>query len=164
GDYNICLQQNNCHKIELQNTMQSNSLYPTILAPTRVASIMRDGQLVTTNSLIDNIYLNTQSKFQSGILEVSISDHYPIFALINEQSIPSSNKETTIKYRLINENTLNKFKYDLANNPEISNIFRTNSGQEAFSKFLTLFSNLYDIYFPIKSKKNLLEKDYSNPG
>ena len=68
-------------------------------------------------------------------------------------SIPSSNKETTIKYRLINENTLNKFKYDLANNPEISNIFRTNSGQEAFSKFLTLFNNLYDIYFHIKSKK-----------
>ena len=86
GDYNICLQQNNCHKIELQNTMQSNNLYPTILAPTRVASVMRDGQFVTTNSLIDNIYLNTQSKFRSGILEVSISDHYPIFvALMNSQ-------------------------------------------------------------------------------
>ena len=54
GDYNICLLQNNCHKRKLQNTMQSNSLFPTILAPTRVATVLRqDGQYVTTKTLID---------------------------------------------------------------------------------------------------------------
>lgn len=30
GDFNICPLQDNCHKQELQNTMQTNSLFPTI--------------------------------------------------------------------------------------------------------------------------------------
>ena len=63
----------------LQNSMQMNSLFPTILTPTRVASVLREGQLTTTKTLIDNIYLNTQNNFMSGTLEVSIPDHYPVF-------------------------------------------------------------------------------------
>ena len=55
GDFNICLLQDNCHKHELQNIMQTNSLFPTILTPTRIESDLRDGQLVTTQTLIDNL-------------------------------------------------------------------------------------------------------------
>ena len=46
-DFNIRLLQDNCHKRELQNTMQMNSLFPTVSTPTRVASVHRDGHLVT---------------------------------------------------------------------------------------------------------------------
>ena len=79
GDYNVCLLQDNYYKQELQNSMQSNCLYPTILSPTRVATVLRDGQYVITKSLIDNIYLNTQKPAQSGTLEISITDHYAVF-------------------------------------------------------------------------------------
>ena len=97
GDFNICLLQDNCHKRELQTTMQANSLFPTILTPTRVASVLRDGNLTTTKTLIDNIYLNTQNYFKSVTLEVSISDHYPVFTTLSECQIPESKDETIIE-------------------------------------------------------------------
>ena len=135
------------------NTMQSNNLYPSILAPTRISSILRDNNFVTTESLIDNIYLNTQKEFQSGILEISISDHYPIFLLLKENDLPNSNEDKFIYYRLINDNTLKKFKDALENNSEINEIFTIYSGQQAFSKFFVMFNTLYENYFPVKSKK-----------
>ena len=153
GDFNICLLQDNCHKRELQNTMQSNSLCPTILAPTRVASILRDGQHITTNTLIDNIYMNTQNNFLSGTLEVSISDHYPVFTALSEHNMTVSDKEMKIHYRLINDVTIRKFKYALENNSELKDIYNTTTGKTAFSKFITIFNKLYDQYFPIKSEK-----------
>ena len=135
------------------NTMQSNNLYPSILAPTRISSILRDNHSVTTESLIDNIYLNTQKKIQPGLFEISISDHYPIFILLKENNLPNSNEDTYIYYRMINDNTLRKFKDALENNIDINEIFTIYSGQQAFSKFYVLFNNLYDHHFPIKSKK-----------
>ena len=154
GDYNICLLQNACHKLKLQNTMQSNSLFPTILAPTRVATVLRqDGQYVTTKTLIDNIYMNTQNACQSGTLDTSISDHYPIFTMLAQYQPPISNEIKTIKYRLINDSTLRKFKFALDNSQELKDIFNINSGQIAFSNFLTLFNKLYNHYFLDKLQK-----------
>ena len=153
GDFNICLLQDNCHKQDLQNVLQSNSLCPTILAPTRVASTLRDGHLVTTNTLIDNIFMNTQNNFQSGTLEVSISDHYPIFIALSDHNMPDPDKDTIIQYRLINDTTIRKFKYALENSLELNNIYNTHTGQLSFKEFITIFNKLYDQYFPIKSKK-----------
>ena len=154
GDYNICLLQNNCHKRKLQNTMQSNSLFPTILAPTRVATVLRqDGQYVTTKTLIDNIYMNTQNACQSGTLDTSISDHYPVFTMLAQHQPPMSNEIKTIKYRLINDLILRKFKFALDNSQELKDIFNINSVQIAFSNFFTLFNKLYNHYFPVKLQK-----------
>ena len=58
-----------------------------------------------------------------------------------------------IKYRLINDETLRKFKYALDNSQELKEIFSINSGQIAFSKFYVLFNKLYNQYFPIKTLK-----------
>ena len=153
GDFNICLLQDNCQKHELQNTMQANSLFPTILTPTRVASVLRDGNLLTTKTLIDNIYLNTQNNFKSGTLEVSISDHYPVFTTLSECKIPDNKDETVIEYRLINDVTLRKFRYALENNTELCELNINSTSQAAFSKFLEIFSKLYEHYFPIKQLK-----------
>ena len=162
GDFNICLLQDNCQKQMLQNYMQMNSLFPTILTPTRVASVLRDGQLTTTKTLIDNIYLNTQNNFISGTLEVSISDHYPVFTTLSDFQVPESNEERTIEYRLINEETLRKFRYALENNVEIINLFNESTAQNVFSKFLTIFTKLYEHYFPIK-QVNLTRKGLYKP-
>ena len=103
--------------------MQANSLSPTILTPTRVASVLRNGNLITTKTLIDNIYLNTQNNFKSGTLEVSISDHYPVFTTLSEYKIPESKNETIIEYRLINDMILRKFKYALENNTALIELY-----------------------------------------
>ena len=153
GDFNICLLQDNCHKQELQNIMQTNSLFPTILTPTRIASVLRDGQLVTTQTLIDNIYLNTQNNFKSGSLEVTISDHFPVFTILSDCKIPATNEETIIYYRLINDITLRKFRYALANSAELNDLFSNYTIETIFSQFLTIFTKLYEHYFPIKQLK-----------
>ena len=153
GDFNICLLQDNCCKRELQNTMQANSLYPTILTPTRVATVLRDGQLVTTKTLIDNIFLNTQNDFKSGTLEISISDHYPVFITLPDSKLSDTNEETIIYYRLINEITMRKFKYALENDTELNDIYNNNNVQTVFSDFLTNFNKLYEHYFPVKEQK-----------
>ena len=135
GDFNICLLQDNHQRHELQNTMQLNSLFPTVLSPTRVASVLRNGELVTTKTLIDNIFLNTQNNFKSGTLEVTISDHYPVFTTLYDCKLSNSNDEKIIYYRLINEATLRKFKYALMNNDELSNILEVSLPQTLFSNF-----------------------------
>ena len=78
--------------------MQANSLFPTILTPTRIASVFRDGQLVTTKTLIDNIFLNNQNNFKSGTLEISVSDHYPVFTTVSDCKLPDTNEDTVIYY------------------------------------------------------------------
>ena len=153
GDFNICLLQDNCHKRELQNTMQSNSLFPTILTPTRVATVLRDGHLTTTKTLIDNIYINTQNNFKSGTLEVSISDHYPVFTILSDYKLPESNEEKFIYYRLINEITMRKFRYALENNAELNELYHNHTVHTVFSQFLIIFSKLYEHYFPVKNIK-----------
>ena len=111
--------------------MQSNSLFPTILAPTRVATTHRnDGQKVTTKTLIDNIFLNTQNICQSGTLDWVITDHYPVFALLSGHQPLINDEQKIIKYRLINDQTLRKFKYALDNSQELKEIFSINSGQK----------------------------------
>ena len=154
GDFNICYLQNTNHKRELENMMQSNSLFPTISAPTRVATTLRqDGQNITTQTLIDNIFLNTQNICQSGTLDWVITDHYPVFALLSGHQPLINDEQKIIKYRLINDQTLRKFKYALDNSQELKEIFSINSGQTAFSKFYELFNRLYNHYFPIKTQK-----------
>merc|ERR1712030_85661 len=102
---------------------------------------LRNGQLVTTKTLIDNIFMNTQNNFQSGTLEVSISDHYPIFIALSDHNMPDFEKDTTIQYRLINDTIIRKFKYALENSSELNDIYiyNTRPGQLAFKEFITIF-------------------------
>ena len=57
GDFNTCLLQDNNHSNMFRNIMQTNSLFPTILEPTRLATTTRQGQQIVTETLIDNTYI-----------------------------------------------------------------------------------------------------------
>ena len=116
-------------------------------------SVLRNGELVTTKTLIDNIFLNTQNNFNPGTLEVTISNHYPVFTTLYDCKLSNSNDEKIKHYRLINEATLRKFKYALMNNDELSNILDVSMPQTLFSNFLAIFNKLYNHYFPIKQQK-----------
>ena len=82
GDFNICLMKEDNHTDTFRNSLISNNLFPTILEPTRVATTQRNGEYVTTESLINNIFINTQLDFKSGLIDSTISDHFPIFISI----------------------------------------------------------------------------------
>ena len=154
GDFNICLMKENNHKNLFQNTMQSNSLFPTITEPTRVCSIERNGQNIVTESLIDNIFLNENLAYNSGIIYSDISDHYPIFVSIPlNSSLVNNNENFEIKCRLIDEYRIRKFKSALANNPIFKSIMHIHSADVAFTTFINSFNQLYDKYFTIITKK-----------
>ena len=159
GDFNIDLLKDDTHKNSFELCLQSNYLVPTILAPTRVATkTLQTGQQVTTKTLIDNIVLNPNITHQSGLIESTISDHYPIYTSIPEIKIDNNGKKI-IKYRLINENSKRKFRHAIArsnmNNPQ-------HNAKEDFSNFNTTFNNLYNKFFPIITK-TITQKDEAKP-
>ena len=94
GDFNIDLLKDDTHKNSFELCLQSNYLVPTILAPTRVATkALQTGQQLTTKTLIYNIVLNPYITHQSGLIESTISDHYPIYISILEIKIDNNGKK-----------------------------------------------------------------------
>ena len=90
--------------------MQANSLFPTILEATRVASISRNGIIHITRTLIDNIFINDKLNHKSGLIYSSITDHYPIFLSICNESLDFQDNSKLIHYRLIDDVRTRNFK------------------------------------------------------
>ena len=150
GDFNICLLQDNDYSQSFCNNLQSHNLFPTILEATRVANVNRNGYNITTETLIDNIFLNTNMNFRTGLVQTTISDHYPIFVSIS-QSVSLPNNPKTVKYRSIDSVSLRKFRSAL-NNSIISTIYEINDAKLAFEVFYIKLNELYEKYFPVKTK------------
>ena len=77
GDFNICLINDDNRTQSFRHVLQSNSLFPTILEPTRVATVLRNGNYHVTKTLIDNIFINNSLNHKSGLIVSPISDHHP---------------------------------------------------------------------------------------
>ena len=150
GDFNIDLHKNDKYKNDFELCLQSNYLMPTIYSATRVASKIINNQEVTTKTLIDNIMINYDMEYQSGIIETSITDHYSIYIIIPEikKVISESN---TIEYRLYNYNCQRKFNFFLNHNG-ITDVLDNHNAELAFDQFHQLFDDTYNKSFPIKTK------------
>lgn len=146
GDFNINLLNVNSHRLtaDFIETIFSYSFLPLINKPTRVKS--------NSASIIDNIFCNNfqNKEMLSGVLCTDISDHFPIFCVIQFNNVKLS-PEFIIK-RLINENNINKFKTGLALIDWI-NIVSNDNYREAFSNFHSTFTKLYEDCFPFKRVK-----------
>ena len=148
GDFNIDLLKDDISKNSFMLCLQSNYLVPVITKATRLASKVNDsGIVVTSATLIDNVFIKANTRHISGVIETNISDHFSIFTSI-PLTAKETNKNTEIKYRSINDFNQRKFNYQLTHS-DIFNIFNVNDGQVAFSMFFETFNNLYDKYFPI---------------
>ena len=77
GDMNIDLLKYHCHQQTERylDMIYSFNLLPVITKPTRITS--------HTATLIDHIYTNTINRLTSGIATVDISDHLPVFCLVD---------------------------------------------------------------------------------
>ena len=161
GDFNINLLKEDNDKNMFEYCLQSNYLMPTILGATRVATKKRqNGQIVTSETLIDNILIKANMKHISGLIETHISDHFPIYTSLPEITISAPNTPTVIQYRLVDDYTKRKFKNAL--NHTHFNTRPTADAKEVFSEFIETFTALYDKSFPIKSK-TLTYKDIRSP-
>ena len=150
GDYNIDLHKNDNLKKKIEICLQSNYLIPTILNATRVASKITNNQEVITKTLIDNIMINYNMKYQSGIIETSITDHYSIYLIVPEFK-KTINEPNTFQYRLNNYNCQRKFNFYLKHFG-INDVLNNQIAESAFEQFYKIFQDSYDKSFPIKTK------------
>ena len=150
GDFNIDLHKNDKYKNDFELCLQSNYLMPTIYSATRVASKIINNQEVTTKTLIDNIMINYDMEYQSGIIETSITDHYSIYIIIPEIK-KVINESNTIDYRLYNHDCQRKFNFYL-NHHGITDVIDNHNAELAYDQFDQIFDNTYNKSFPIKTK------------
>ena len=135
----------NANTQAFKDIFSSNYCIPLITKPTRVTN--------SCASLIDNIYSNVPintDKCDSGILEVSISDHYAIFDIDNSIHI-KANASNVTKRSFCNKNIEN-FKRCLTNQ---SWDFVT---EVAFSRF----QGVIDVHFNTNFKLHTFTRTYIN--
>ena len=159
GDFNICMLQDNNYSQNFVNRMNTHILFPTILEATRVATVLRNGDYHTTETLIDNIFINKQLQYKSGLLHLSISDHYPIFISISQNTDNQPYTNNVVKFRDINDDSIAKFESDLKILFE-NTIRFIDEAPRAFTIFYTKLNEFYEKHFPViikpTSKKELI--------
>ena len=80
GDFNINLlsSDTNTSVFDFLDTMYSFGFFPSILKPTRITN--------SSATLIDNIFINNPLFSNAGLLDIDISDHLQIFAILDKFS------------------------------------------------------------------------------
>ena len=153
GDFNVNTMSSvigNANTQEFKDIFSSNYCLPLITKPTRVTN--------SCSSLIDNIYSNVPintGKCNSGILEVSISDHYAIFAIDNSTHTKAIASNVT-KRSFCNKNIEN-FKRCLTNQ-SWDFVFESEDLQAAFSRF----QGVIDVHFNTNFKLHTFTRTYIN--
>ena len=146
GDFNLDLMKigSNSHVDNFLDVLHSYSLYPIIESPTRVTS--------SSASLLDNIFTNhgNCTCMSSGVLISDISDHLPIFTILDSSFIQKHKDNPTLtNKRVITESNLQLFSSKLS---ELSwNIYNCEDINIIYTNFMRIFMRLYDECFPIKS-------------
>lgn len=110
GDYNINLLKYENHKEtnNFLNLMFEHHYFPLITRPTRFSA--------NGSTLIDNIFTNCMDdKFSTGCMISDISDHLPVYAILNNLKETHSKKTKciSISSRPINDENLKKLEYEL---------------------------------------------------
>ena len=158
GDFNIDIMNydNDNNALELLCTMNSLALLPLISKPTRIDKV-RD-----TATLIDNIFITNPHNYDSGILISDISDHLPIFVILNNILNNEVNKNCTqIKYRLINDLTIGNL-YDKLNQYDFTEILDGNDCDLAIKQLTSIVDESYCSCCPVKTK-TISPKDITTP-
>ena len=90
----------------------------------------------------------------SAIVKMDLSDHFPIIFVNELMRVPmrSDDMENYVYKRDFSENRPNRFKEALFETSwdSVKNLKQPN---EAYSKFVEIFTELYEGYFPIRKIK-----------
>ncbi len=132
-----------------------NTLFPTIHWPTRITP--------STATLIDNIFCNSPSVLHSSIILSDISDHFPIFTVLDVKLVTpdkagSALPQTSKLGRNFCLNNINKFAATLS---DTTWDFITDDSyiNENYSSFLLKFRQSFEGCFP---KQNVLTNKKSS--
>jgi hypothetical protein len=154
GDLNINLINYTKHNgtRNFIDTIYSYCVLPLINKPTRINT--------ESCTLIDNIFTNNVKHFNSGILINDLSDHLPIFTILEDDNCLRENTEKYIFKRQNKEKNLNEFQLKLSQY-DWEPVTQATNIDEAYCTFINAIKQLYDITCPIKKVK--LKKQIKQP-
>ena len=154
GDFNINLLQYDTDNTvkNFINVLSSHSFYPTISKPTRITSY--------SSTLIDNILTNDFLNHSAGILVTDISDHLPVFLIIDQFKEKNQGERKYVR-RDFNMNNVKCFNDDL-NETDWNFLKSPNDIHDIYNTFLEHVQTLYDKNFPVQEIKCRYDK-YKSP-
>ena len=124
------------------NLVFQNGFLPLMQRATRVTK--------TTATAIDHIITDAifKNKMTSGIIKADITDHFPIFTILEKYN-KNPPEKTKIMKRDFTEENIHTFEF-LLKNIDWNRFLPLDSPNLAYDNFLKIFSDLYDITFPNK--------------
>ena len=154
GDFNFNLMQieNNIGVSTFVDSLLSLGLVPTISNPTR--------DILNAKSLLDNIFISNTISYNSGLFYWDISDHMPIFIFLQNLFSNASGAEI-IKYRLINETTLDNLANSLSTH-NFDEIMNSSTLDIAIEKLDEIILCCFNQHCPIITKR-ITRKDREKP-
>ena len=153
GDFNVNLLDDSSTVQEFIHCLQSLGFIPIITKPTRFNNSSN------SSSLLDQIWINKPSSYDSGIISSDITDHLPTYLRIpkvqnlenNPNPIRFDFRPVTLEGKLKFEDELSTFAWDQIHNAD-PNVFMEN--------YIKKLNEIYIKCFPKKTKivssKNLL--------
>ena len=160
GDLNINLLNTNDIKTKnLINSMNSFNMNPLITLPTRYSLNNDKNRLRLT--LIDHIFSNINLPTKNGVIEYTMSDHYPNFSLF-QYFFKSSPQYTYSTFRNFSVTNKSKFIENIRNADFNVQPNDSLGLSEITSEFINKIENIFNKCFPI-CKKRISVKRLNSP-
>ena len=166
GDFNydVLNCDNNSCVSDYVDTFMCAGFAPLINKPTHLKG--------NSTSSIDQVWCNIISeKCSSGVINVSTSNHLPIFTSIATcaDSIVGEDDPKSIRIHNINSKTIDKFSIELTNlQSKYANILPSDNCEDDFNQFYSDLLNSYNKCFldniEITSKRNFINKPWMSVG
>ena len=149
GDFNINLHRHNrMNSFNLYiNSILSHGAVPLITKPTRISN--------NSSTIIDHIITNdSKHELQSFIVKSDLTDHYPIFCVINKNSTNNKKNIEQLFYRdktkFCSESFCKELQTDLdkhfSHRPTLSN----ENCNKLFNNFVHIISHSIDTHAPLR--------------
>ena len=124
------------------NLNLANGFINIINYPTRLSA--------SNASLIDQIFSNhvSTNTVETGIFPICISDHFPIFAII-DSSKKTFKRNEVFKKRCFTKESIQSFN-SLFDNYDWSSVLDAENADQAFNEFYEIFHSAFDLLFPVK--------------
>ena len=154
GDFNIDISSNGRGADCFLDMMRSHHYIQTI------SDITRPGLNSSTGSLLDHLWINNVSNFNSGIIKSGITDHYTTFILLPFRCITNVNEKIKISFRDCSPE--NQANFELKIREFNWNIIKTDNPESYMQKFISTLNLLYQESFPLKTKY-ITQRYFKNP-
>ena len=154
GDFNIDLSLNGGRADCFSDMMRSHHFIQTI------SDITRPSLNNSAGSLLDHLWINNISNFNSGIIKSGITDHHTTFILLPFKCKTSTSEKIKICFRDCSLENQENFEMKIR---EFNwNTIKTNNPETYMQNFISSLNILYQESFPLKTKF-VTQKYFNNP-